>query len=222
MFAKPRAKKSTLPPPNKKRKTTSNIEEINFDNDARQEYLTGFHKRKQQRIKHAQEEAAKKAREERLETRKQVSISSIQVREERKREVEEHVQTVNRMLRESGAIVPDLDQPSEEESAEDWEGFPDQPNLEIVDHEEEYIDEDRYTTVTVESVSVTRDGLNRPETLEEVAESTKVEDKAEDNEEKTKQSRPKKKKKKFRYESKIERQISNVRQKAKNKSRRPA
>lgn len=72
MFAKPRPKKSPLPPPSKKRKTTSTIEEISFDDSARQEYLTGFHKRKLQRIKHAQEEAAKRAREEKLESRKQV------------------------------------------------------------------------------------------------------------------------------------------------------
>jgi ribosomal RNA-processing protein 17 len=71
MFAQPRIKK-TAPPPPKKRKTTHKIEEISFDKDARSEYLTGFHKRKQARIKHAQEVAAEKAREERIEMRKQV------------------------------------------------------------------------------------------------------------------------------------------------------
>ena len=74
MFAKPRPKKSLLPPPSKRRRTESAVEEISFDNDARHEYLTGFHKRKQQRIKHAQEEAAKRAHEEKLETRKQVRL----------------------------------------------------------------------------------------------------------------------------------------------------
>lgn len=73
MFAKPRPKKSLLPPPSKKRKATHTVEEISFDNSARQEYLTGFHKRKVQRQKHAQEEAAKRAREEKIEFRKQVS-----------------------------------------------------------------------------------------------------------------------------------------------------
>ena len=71
MFAQPRIRK-TAPPPPKKRKTTHAIEEITFDKDARSEYLTGFHKRKQARIKHAQEVAAEKAREERIEMRKQV------------------------------------------------------------------------------------------------------------------------------------------------------
>lgn len=71
MFAKPRQKK-TLGPPPKKRKAQHSIEEISFDNDARAEYLTGFQKRKQARIKHAQEQAAEQARKDRIEMRKQV------------------------------------------------------------------------------------------------------------------------------------------------------
>jgi ribosomal RNA-processing protein 17 len=77
MFAKPRPKKSVLPPPSKKRKNISAVDEVNFDFDAREEYLTGFHKRKQQRIKNAQEENAKRAREEKLEMRKQVRRTKI-------------------------------------------------------------------------------------------------------------------------------------------------
>lgn len=69
---RPRPKKSLLPP-SKKRKTHFAIEEINFDSNARADYLTGFHKRKVVRAQRAQEEASKKARQERIETRKQVS-----------------------------------------------------------------------------------------------------------------------------------------------------
>ncbi|KAL7817028.1 nucleolar protein 12 domain-containing protein [Trichoderma aethiopicum] len=216
MFAKPRPKKSVLPPPSKKRKY--GVEEVSFDFDARHEYLTGFHKRKQQRIKHAQEEAAKRAREERLRTR-------AQIREERKREVEQHVEHVNKLLRESGAIEVDdtEEQSGEEGEANDgeWDGFPDRPNLDIVDHEEEYIDEDRYTTVTVESVSISRDGLERPEKPQEKAEG---EDQKEEPEKAPQDqskgpARPKKKKQKFRYESKIERQLTERRQKAKSKAK---
>lgn len=73
MFAKPRIKKSTLgPAPSKKRKAVHSIEEINFDNKARSSYLTGFHKRKVERVKQAQEIAAEKARQEKIEFRKQV------------------------------------------------------------------------------------------------------------------------------------------------------
>lgn len=74
MFVHPRPKKSILPPPSKRRKTSSAIEEINFDFDKRADYLTGFHKRKVQRAKQAQEEAVKKAKEERIVMRKQVSL----------------------------------------------------------------------------------------------------------------------------------------------------
>ncbi len=57
-------------PLKKKRKSTSAIEEITFDFNAREDYLTGFHKRKLQRVKHAKEEAVKKEREERITARK--------------------------------------------------------------------------------------------------------------------------------------------------------
>ncbi|KAI7768640.1 hypothetical protein LZL87_000187 [Fusarium oxysporum] len=211
MFAKPRPKKSILPPPSKKRKMTSAVEEVNFDFEARQEYLTGFHKRKQQRIKNAQEEAAKRARQEKLELRKQI-------REERKRDVEEHVQTVNRLLQESEAAGA-VEQESDEEDGE-WDGFPDQPELDIVDHEEEYIDEDRYTTVTVESVSVTRDGLHKPQVDDKDNEEDKKVEEPEDDQKVKSRREPKKKKKKFRYETKFERQLTDKKQRIKKAKRR--
>lgn len=62
-----------IPPVKKRRKTaSSHVEEITFDPEARQEYLSGFHKRKLQRIKHAQAVAAKKERAEKLEQRRKV------------------------------------------------------------------------------------------------------------------------------------------------------
>ncbi|KAM0558425.1 hypothetical protein ACHAPJ_004615 [Fusarium lateritium] len=211
MFAKPRPKKSILPPPSKKRKATSAVEEVNFDFDAREEYLTGFHKRKQQRIKNAQEEASKRARQEKLEMRKQI-------REERKREVEEHVQTVNRLLQESEAAGA-VGQESDEEEDEEWDGFPDQPELDIVDHEEEYIDEDRYTTVTVESVSVTRDGLHKPQVDEDNEDQDKKDEETKDDKTEKSRREPKKKKKKFRYESKFDRQLTDRKQRIKKAKR---
>ncbi len=94
-----------------------------------------------------------------------------------------------------------------------------------IDHEEEYIDEDRYTTVTVESVNVSKHGLisSRPEEEESAEEE-------EENIDKNTQTQPekradknknatKKKKQKFRYENKLERQITNIKQKARNKRR---
>lgn len=67
-------------PQAKRRKLTSAIEEITFDPVARHEFLTGFHKRKMARMRHAQEVAEKKAREERRQERKKVCLFSRQVK----------------------------------------------------------------------------------------------------------------------------------------------
>lgn len=62
-----------MKPSAKRRKlNTSAVEEVTFDPAARFDYLTGFHKRKVQRTKQAQEAAAQKARQERIEERKRV------------------------------------------------------------------------------------------------------------------------------------------------------
>jgi len=63
-----------MPPPSKKRKTAVTApESITFDPAAREEYLTGFHKRKVARIKLAQEENAKREKEEKVRFRREVS-----------------------------------------------------------------------------------------------------------------------------------------------------
>ncbi|EAQ86451.1 hypothetical protein CHGG_07704 [Chaetomium globosum CBS 148.51] len=212
MFAQPRVRK-TAPAPPKKRKTTHAIEEITFDKDARSEYLTGFHKRKQARIKHAQEVAEQKAREERIEVRKQI-------REERKQAVEDHVQAINKILREAEhAGTGDQDQ---NDSEGEWGGLSDTDIPEApIDMEEEYIDEDKYTTVTVEAVSVDRDGLHKPE-LEKPSEDAgpKQEGASAEEDSKKDAKRPKypaKKNKKFRYENKFERAVEARKQRSKRR-----
>jgi ribosomal RNA-processing protein 17 len=77
IFNHPRPKNSLLPPPSKKRKTEHKIEEISFDFSAREDFLTGFHKRKVQRHKQAQLENEKKAKEEKIQMRKQVSLVPV-------------------------------------------------------------------------------------------------------------------------------------------------
>lgn len=134
--------------------------------------------------------------------------------------MEEHVQTVNKLLRESNAAgTEDLEEESEEEDADEWGGFPDRPNLDIVDHEEEYIDEDRYTTVTVESVLVSRDGLEKP-VIDASDDEKESSEKAPESNTQKETRQPKKKKQKFRYESKFDRQITSRMQRAKGKSRK--
>lgn len=71
----PRPKKSVLPPPPKKRRREdASVEEVNFDFGQREEYLTGFHKRKVERAKQAKLEASKREREERIQQRKEVCM----------------------------------------------------------------------------------------------------------------------------------------------------
>lgn len=53
------------------------VEEVSFDAAAREEFLTGFRKRKQQRIKHAQEIAIKRAKEEKRQDRQKVPVELI-------------------------------------------------------------------------------------------------------------------------------------------------
>lgn len=79
MFAKPRIKKGLPTPPLKKRKRTHAVEEVNYDPDARAEYLTGFRKRKLQRIKVAQEAAKEQERQDKIRARKQVRIPILPV-----------------------------------------------------------------------------------------------------------------------------------------------
>ncbi|RYP61332.1 hypothetical protein DL769_007745 [Monosporascus sp. CRB-8-3] len=226
MFARPRPKKSVLGPPPKKRKAGHAVEEIKFDAGARDEYLTGFHKRKVQRAKRAQEEAAKKARQEKIDLRKQL-------REERKREIEEHVQHVTSILKqvERAGYIDEEELVLGEEEGGEWAGFEDAPAAETLDHEEEYIDEDRFTTVTVESVNVSRHGLVKP--TEEESDVEDVEDgeggkgTAKYGDESTSGSadrtlKPKKKKQKFRYETKVERQQNQRREKARKRRKAAA
>lgn len=59
---------------NKRRSRQPPVEEVTFNFTDREAYLTGFHKRKLQRINHAKETAAKKEREDKLAARKQVSL----------------------------------------------------------------------------------------------------------------------------------------------------
>jgi ribosomal RNA-processing protein 17 len=145
------------------------------------------------------------------------------LREERKQELEEHVQAVNALLKDVN--LPTLSSPSSDTS---WDGIPDEAP-ETIDHEEEYIseDEDKYTTVTVEAVEVNKEGLQRvrdedEEEWEEVPKLVETEGKGEGKEKEGKKWPKKEKKKKFRYESKAERKVTRGKQKAGNKARADA
>lgn len=63
----------------KKRKVSAGpkVEEISFDTENREEWLTGFHKRKVQRAKHAAENAAKQYKEDKKAMRTKVRPSTV-------------------------------------------------------------------------------------------------------------------------------------------------
>ncbi|KAL4921618.1 nucleolar protein 12-domain-containing protein [Aspergillus aurantiobrunneus] len=202
----------------KKRKLPSRVEEISFDDTARHQFLTGFRKRKQQRIKHAQEVAEQKVREAKREERKKM-------REERAAEfgraLEEHKRQLKRANEEDESGDDDAGNTSSDAEEEDeWNGIAEPPP---VDYEAEYIDEYKYTTVTVEEMDLSKGGLaqsddnssderstERPETSEDVKPTGQSKTK--------KQSDPKlkKKKKKFRYETKEERKATRMKERMSN------
>ena len=147
------------------------------------------------------------------------------MREERRKELEEHVAAVNALLANANT---DYDTFKEDGDDGEWGGISDEVDaapVDPIDHEEEYIDEDKYTTVTIEEVDVDKDGIHTLAEEERAALAAKkraeaAAKKAEEeraNKEKQRKVWPKKEKKKpFRYESKIERKLGRAKQKSKN------
>ncbi|KAI9795886.1 MAG: hypothetical protein M1833_006613 [Piccolia ochrophora] len=224
------------PPAKRRKKSAPTVEEISFNPEAREEYLTGFHKRKVQRIKHSQELAAKKERADKLEERRQL-------REDRKLEAQKHVDTVNAMIQAAdGVVYAEIDTTdTESKDGGGWEGFEEQPNDIALAREDEYLDEDRHTTVTVEAVDISRDGLRTITREDGVTDGEGEGDgdsgalrgpakakqpsngsAAKSAAAKDRPTKPKKKRKKFRYENKADRKTTRQKERAGNKAGRIA
>ncbi|KAG5417468.1 hypothetical protein I9W82_005102 [Candida metapsilosis] len=96
------------------------VNEVTFDKESRQEYLTGFHKRKLQRQKKAQEYNKEQERLARIEERKQL-------RDERKRDLENQLREFNEKAKElamiNGALADEEEEEEEEEESDEWTGF---------------------------------------------------------------------------------------------------
>lgn len=148
----------------------------------------------------------------------------IQMREERKAEYqrafEEHRRQMDLLKKEDEGSE---DSESDDDQAEEWEGIAEPPP---VDYEAEYIDEDKYTTVTVEEMDPSREGLlkygNEGESDErseqEVGKPTQKTPETDAGSKaaatkKKPQNDKTKKKKKFRYESKEDRKVGHAKQK---------
>jgi ribosomal RNA-processing protein 17 len=150
-------------------------------------------------------------REERMLTR-------TQLRKQRQEQLEAHVEAVNQALRGVNGIE------EEGQGGEDgeWEGIQD---VHEIRREDEYVDEEKYTTVVVENVDITREGLENldKDSEDEDAEPAKrgndrESQRSKNDEAKRKASKgpPKKKKKKFRYENKEARKLSRVKERSRN------
>ncbi|KAF1945452.1 hypothetical protein EJ02DRAFT_338616 [Clathrospora elynae] len=212
-------------PPSKRRKTSATAPEtIDFDPAAREEYLTGFHKRKVARAKAAQEENAKREKEEKLRFRREL-------REQRKVDLVNHVEEVNRLVKQANGDIFDAHETSGDDDDDDDEEFTGFAEPEPINQEDEYIDEDKYTTVTIESVGISRSGFLKPGEDEDAAAKKAGEDRAKEGESKKRvwtrewpknNDKPKKKKIKFRYETKVERKAERMKQGIKKKKQRDA
>lgn len=160
----------------------------------------------------------------------------MQLREERKAILERHIQEVNDFIQPLQDGESTRESESEPDSSEEasWDGISEPPRL---DHKAEYVDEDRYTTVTIEAMDVSKEGLHKADehrrnedTVEEGSQgrSNRAMEEVKNLGEKRKWTRekpqdkldrPKKKKKKFRYESHGERKIARVKEKMRNSKR---
>lgn len=159
------------------------------------------------------------------------------MRQQRRADLEKHVEEVNRLVRQANGNNSEADDTSadDDEEEEEFTGF---QEPEPIDQEDEYIDEDKYTTVTVETVGIDRSGFSRlgANALEaETAGADPEGGKGGDQEdgygegkkriwtkERPKSDRPKKKKKKFRYETKSERKAERMKQGAKKRKQKEA
>ena len=149
------------------------------------------------------------------------------------------METVNSMMRNADRVASDSNEEGgeEEDYEEPWAGIKDNQNPQV-DHEDEYMDEDRFTTVTVEAVDVSKDGLQKA--LQEEEDGSDVADtnrsdmeppestasQGRTGSEKGKRiwtkeppSGPRKKRKKFRYETKAERKATRYKEKSGNKAK---
>ncbi|EGP86198.1 uncharacterized protein MYCGRDRAFT_18396, partial [Zymoseptoria tritici IPO323] len=177
--------------------------ELTFDPSARQEYLSGFSKRKTARKEHAREQAIKRDKEEKVKER-------AQLREQRKEDLQQHVEAVNAVLREQNALANGDSDGDEDDT---FDGFS-EPKAPVVDESEaEYTDEEKYTTVTVSAMEA---GNASDSSLEEEDAAKAAAAKPWKGKDGKVIERPTQKKKKFRYESKAERSMTRMKQKSKN------
>jgi ribosomal RNA-processing protein 17 len=145
------------------------------------------------------------------------------MREERsaefERALEEHRRQLKK-LKEAEESGDEENTSSDIDDEDEWNGIAEPPP---VDYEAEYIDEDKYTTVTVEEMDPSKEAFlqsDEDSSDERPAKPSAAEDaqpeKKPDKARKNSDTKPKKKKKKFRYESKEERKVTRMKERQSN------
>ncbi|QPG74491.1 hypothetical protein FOA43_001821 [Brettanomyces nanus] len=121
------------------------VEEVTFDKEKRIDFLTGFHKRKLERRKHAQENQEKQRKEDRIEER-------ARIREERRQKVLDRLAELKEVESKLGGGGDDDDDEEEEEEEEkEEEEKEEEPNVKRVKVEEWHgFDDDNEKKITKE------------------------------------------------------------------------
>lgn len=160
------------------------------------------------------------------------------MREDRKAEFQRAIEENQKRLAEFNGPLDsdDAGDAADQGSDEEWEGFAEPP---AVDYEAEYIDENKYTTVTVEDMDPSKEGLYKAAQDEDDgsekgegeqeggaskpanADATKPAKKQAWNKNDRDQAN-KKKKKKFRYESPAERKAGRIKERMSNRKQAKA
>lgn len=137
-----------------------------------------------------------------------------QMREQRKADLQTHLKEFNAELRKQNPDLP-MESDSDDDDAEEatFEGF---GAVDDIDgQEDEYVDEDKYTTVTVEAMGGSDDEADKdahaPKSEEDKTAFAKPKKPA-----MTKEGKLKQKKRNFRYETKAERKTTRDKQKKRN------
>ncbi|KAF4620688.1 hypothetical protein D9613_000768 [Agrocybe pediades] len=116
----------------KKKLRRDQVKEVLFDDNARRDFLTGFHKRKVAKAEAARSKAKEREKQERLEAR----------REQRRMLREQALENAAQVEAAYGAVVDDQDED------DDWNGIG-TSNQSAVERDDEYEDEEVLATVTV-------------------------------------------------------------------------
>ncbi|PPQ63470.1 hypothetical protein CVT24_005127 [Panaeolus cyanescens] len=116
----------------KKKAKRDQVKEVLFDDEARREFLTGFHKRKLAKAEAARNKAKEREKQERLQLR----------REQRQMLREKAIQNAAQVESAYGAIIGDDD------DDEEWSGIDNSQSVNR-QHDEEYENEETLATVTI-------------------------------------------------------------------------